>query len=104
MPIPNYPTLLLPVLQVTAGGLDYAVEEIRERLASQFNVTPEELTVKQKSGSSGFVNHVAWALAQLNIAKAIICTQKGVYRITERGLAILAAKPSDLSVKELLAF
>jgi restriction endonuclease Mrr len=83
MPIPDYPSLLLPVLQIISegNGADHAVEEIRERIASQFSVTPEELAVKQKSGTTEFVNYVALALAQLNIAKTIARTQKGVYRI-----------------------
>lgn len=105
MPIPDYPTLLLPVLQIIAkgNGADHKVEEIRKGIATQFNVSLDDLAVKQKSGSTVFVNHVAWALAQLSIAKAIARTQKGVYRIAERGVAILKADPSDLSVKELRA-
>ena len=60
--------------------------------------------MKQKNGGTVFVGHVAWALARLNMAKAVIRTQKGVYQITDQGLAILKAHPSGLSVKELRAF
>ena len=98
MPIPDYPTLLLPVLRVAASGVDTSVQEIRTHIESQFGLTPDELAVKQRNGSTVFVNYIALALAQLNIAKVITLTSKGVYRITERGVAILKGNPSDLTL------
>ena len=104
MPIPDYPTLLLPVLRVAAGGVDTSVQEIRTHIESQFGLTPDELGVKQRNGSTVFVNHVALALARLNMAKAVTLTSKGVYRITERGVAILKANPADLTLRDLRSF
>ena len=104
MPIPDYPTFLLPVLRVAAGGVDTSVQEIRTHLESQFSLTLDELGVKQRNGSTVFVNYVALALAQLNMAKAITLTSKGVYRIAERGVAILKTNPSDLTLKDLRPF
>jgi restriction system protein len=107
MPIPDPQTLLLPVLKVLADGAEHTVEEIRERMKNQFNVTPSELTQKNKKGFV-FVNRVAWALAHLNMesgplghSKEITLIKKGVYRITERGTAILKSNPSELSIKDL---
>ena len=104
MAIPDYPILLLPVLRVMAGGGDTLVETIRTCIASQFNIEGAELAVKQRNGSTVFINHVAWVLAQLNMGKAITRTSKGVYRIAERGIAILKANPADLTVKDLRSF
>jgi restriction endonuclease Mrr len=104
MPLPDYPNLLVPVLEIIKNRADHKVEEIRAELKVipiLCDVRPEEFTVKQKNGGTVFVSHVAWALAQLNMAKAVPRTQKGIYQITDQGLAILRAHPSGLSVKEL---
>lgn len=60
MPIPNTQTLLLPVLKVLEDGAEHEVEEIRQCITDQFEVTANELAQKQKSGVSVFVNYVAW--------------------------------------------
>ena len=60
--------------------------------------------MKQKSGSTVFVNRVAWALAQINMAKAITLVSQRVYRIAELGIAVLEANPPDLTVKDLRSF
>jgi restriction system protein len=107
MPIPDLQALLLPVLKVLADGTEHQVEEIRERMKSQFGVTPSEFAQRNKKGFV-FVNRVAWALAHLNMeagpighAKEITLVRKGVYRITERGTAILKSNPSELRIGDL---
>jgi len=107
MPIPDPQTLLLPVLKVLADGAEHKVEEIREHMKNQFNITPSELAQKNKKGSV-FVNRVAWALAHLNMeagpighATEITLIKKGVCRITERGVAILKNNPPELRIKDL---
>ena len=107
MPIPDPQTLLLPVLKVLSDGTNHQVEEIRERMKNQFRVTPSEIAQKNKRGFV-FVNRVAWALAHLNMQTGplghtteINLIRKGVYRITERGIAILKNNPSKLGIKDL---
>jgi restriction system protein len=107
MPIPDYQKLLLPVLKVLADGAEHEVEEIREHMKNQFGVTTSELAQKNKIGFV-FVNRVAWALAHLNMeagpnghAKEVTHIRKGVYRITERGTAILKSNPPELRIKDL---
>jgi restriction endonuclease Mrr len=108
MPIPRPKELLLPVLQTLADGVEHQVQEIRKRMKSQFRVTPSEFARKNKTGTPVFVNRIAWALAHLNMEagpvghpREITLIKKGVYKITERGTAILKGNPSDLTIKDL---
>jgi restriction system protein len=108
MPIPDPETLLLPVLTVLVDGAEHRVEEIRERMMSQFDVTPSEMAQKNNAGASVFVNRVAWALAHLNMeagpighTREITLIKREDYRITERGTAILKNNPSALSIRDL---
>jgi restriction endonuclease Mrr len=100
---------LLPLLRVLEDGAEHNVEEIRQRITNQFDVTASELAQKNKSGSSVLVNRVAWALAHLNMAAgplghttAISLVRRGVYRITEHGVAILKRNPSELTIHRLV--
>jgi restriction system protein len=102
MPIPSIQSLLLPVLRNTADRPPRSVEEIREKMRREFEVTPEELEQKHpKSGTSVFVNRVAWALAHLVMGSAIERIGKGTYRITGRGRSIIKSSPSELTISEL---
>lgn len=42
MPIPDFQTLMLPLLQLAADGQEYPVRDARETLADQFTLSPEE--------------------------------------------------------------
>lgn len=104
MPIPDYQTLMLPVLRVTEDGNNHTVAEIRMRMAEAFRLTPEELSQKLKSGSTVVANRVAWALSYLGKAQLITLAARGVYRITERGTAFLKNNPSAITAKNLCQF
>jgi len=62
MAIPDFQTLMLPVLRILADGAEHPVSEIRERIAKDLTLTPEELAEKLKNGNGLFTNRVAWAL------------------------------------------
>ena len=53
MPIPDFETLMLPVLRLASDGAERSMAEMRERIAAEFKLTPEDLAEKQKSGSGG---------------------------------------------------
>jgi restriction system protein len=101
MPIPDYQTLMLPVLRLTEDGNEYSVTEIRQQIANAFHLTPEELSQKLKSGSTLFANRVAWAISYLNKAQLLTLTTRGVYRITDRGTTFLKGNPPAITAKNL---
>ena len=45
MPIPDFQTLMLPLLQLAADGQEYSIRDARETLADQFTLSLEEKTV-----------------------------------------------------------
>jgi restriction endonuclease Mrr len=105
-PRPGPQPLILAVLRQLADGAEHASVDIRDNLAAQFELTAEELARKQGGDSTRFVNHVAWPLAWLNQAKAIVRVRKGTYRITVYGIAILeeCKHTQEITLKELRAF
>ena len=105
-PIPGPQQLILTILRQLADGAEHASVEIRDNLAARFEITAEELARKQGGVSGRFVNHVAWPLAWLNRAKAIVRVRTGTYRITVYGIAILeeCKHSHQITLKELRAF
>ena len=57
MAIPDYQTIMLPLLQSTADGKTHTARELRDTLAAHFELTPEELDEMLPSGTQKtFVN------------------------------------------------
>jgi restriction system protein len=99
--IPKVQPLLLPVLRAVADGNEHPVTAIRDRIAEELRLSLEELNgIHPKSGQNVYVNRVAFALAYLNMGKAITKKKEGRYQIAERGEAILASGVINLSIKE----
>ena len=67
MPIPDFQSLMLPLLEVLADGQERAVRDVTNLLADRFGLTPEERQQLLPSGQNRvFVNRVAWAKALLS--------------------------------------
>jgi restriction system protein len=49
MPIPDFQTLMLPILRIAAGG-EARISDVVERLAVEFALTPEERSHLLPSG------------------------------------------------------
>jgi restriction system protein len=105
MPIPDYQSLMLPVLQQLADGNEHSVAQMRQHIASDLKVSDEELAERLASDTTTvFVNRIGWAVQYLKAAGAIKAIRRGVYEITNRGLALLKGKPPEITVKNLRQF
>lgn len=66
MAIPDYQTLMLPVLRLASDGNVHKFSEAVEKLADDFELSTEERSELLPSGSqSVFNNRVEWASSQL---------------------------------------
>lgn len=107
MSIPDFQSIMRPLLAVLADGQDKAVQTIRDTLAKQFGLTEEELEERLPSGlDRTYRNRVGWALTHLKGAAAIESPRRGVYRITDRGRRVLAdtRETERVDLRTLIAF
>ena len=105
MPIPDYQSLMLPVLRLVRDRQEHSLVEMRHRIAEELNLTEEEMSERLASDSQTvFANRVAWAVQYLKQARALKSAKRGVYHITERGLMLLKDHPSEITVKTLRQF
>jgi restriction system protein len=94
MPIPDYQTLMLPVLCAVADGQEYRFRNVVETLAAEYELTDEERNILLPSGTAPlFDNRVGWARTYLKQAGVVESRKRGYFNITERGKALLAQGP-----------
>jgi restriction system protein len=104
MAIPDYQTLMLPVLRASADG-EVLIRHVEERLAVELGLSDEERALLLPSGrQSTFANRVRWAKSYLGKAGLIALTGRGLFTITERGREVLASPPKRIDVKFLQRF
>lgn len=105
MPIPDFQSIMLPLLTFAGDGKEHSLREAIEYLAQQFALTPEERAELLPSGRQEvFVNRVGWASTYLRKAGLLESTRRGHFKITERGGAMLRNKPSMINIKYLRQF
>lgn len=105
MSIPDFQTLMRPLLEFLSDRRDHALLEVRQALADRFKLTEEERKALLPSGRQGiFVNRVAWAQVYLSHAGLLENPQRGHLKITERGVKALAEAPEKISIAYLQNF
>jgi restriction endonuclease Mrr len=83
MPIPDFQTLMLPVLRCAADGSAHAVRDIVDDSAGQFDLSPEERDQLVPSGQQRtFANRVSWSVSYLKRAALLKGAGKGKFEIT----------------------
>ncbi|WP_440069670.1 restriction endonuclease [Tenacibaculum discolor] len=103
--IPDFQTIMLPMLQLLSDGNSKTLNEVMQALAQHFKLTSEHLKIKVPSGQMGlFRNRVGWTRSYLKKAGLIKYPERGVYQITEEGKKFLATNPTKLRMKQLEQF
>lgn len=102
MPIPDYQSCMLPLLEFLADKNEHSLREAIDYLAVKFELTEDELKQLLPSGQQPiFDNRVAWAKTYMKQAVLLEPTRRGYFRITPRGLEVLRQKPEKINVKFL---
>ena len=105
MPIPDYQTLMLPLLRLAGDAQEHRFRDAIEQLASEFSLTNEERGTMLPSGSALlFDNRVGWARTYLKQAALLDSPKRGIFRITPRGLELLARNPNRIDNSTLEQF
>ena len=100
MAIPDYQTFLLPVLRYVGERPNEAVliRDLFPVLAKQFALSEEDLREMLPSGATmTFGSRVSWACTFMKKAGLLSAPKRGCISITQRGLEVLATKPSAIN-------
>ncbi|HHQ2906131.1 TPA: restriction endonuclease, partial [Pseudomonas aeruginosa] len=105
MSIPDFQSVMRPVLAIVQDGAPLRLSELRERVAAQFRLTEDERKERLPSGNQTVINNrVGWARTYLNKAGLLTIPAKGMVQITERGRDALVSGPERITVRWLKQF
>lgn len=107
MPIPDFQSVMLPLLRLTATkpGDEFSLRQSVETLASEFGLSEEERAQLLPSGRQPvFDNRVGWAATYFKKAGLLESTRRGYFRITQRGLDLLNTNPPAINIRLLNQF
>ena len=105
MPLPDFQSLMLPLLSILSDGAERPPAAICEAAAAQFHLSEADLAILHPSGiRTMFTNRVAWALSYLKQAVLVESPRRGSYRITERGRSVFRNQPERINIDFLKQF
>lgn len=102
MTIPDFQSLMRPVLAHLADGELHRSRAVKEAMADQFRLTEAERADMLPSGRQRTMdNRVGWSLTYLSQAGLVQRPARGQVQITDTGRAALAANPDRIDMKVL---
>lgn len=106
MSVPDFQSLMLPVLNYAASQPEHPLRDAVAYLADQYSLTEEERKIRLPSGVQPiFYNRVGWARTYLKQAGLLETGEKRNYlRITDRGRKVLNSKPERIDMRFLEQF
>ncbi|MBI5294205.1 MAG: restriction endonuclease [Chloroflexi bacterium] len=105
MTVPDFQTIMLPLLQIAGDGQEHSGHEFIDQLARHFELNDEELNELLPSGKqTRFYNRVGWSRTYLLKSKLLETSRRSFYQITERGKDVLKSNPIRIDMKYLSRF
>ena len=105
MTIPDYQSLMLPLLKFLSDEQEHKTREAVEKLSDEFNLSEEERKELLPSGQQPIIdNRVGWARTYMLKAGLLSAPRRGYIKITPKGLEVLKQNPEKINVKFLEQF
>jgi len=103
--IPDYQTLMLPLLKAVSDGKEHKYRDIIEDLANEFQLTDDERKELLASGNQAiFDNRVAWSKTYLKKAGLLDSPKRATFVITDLGKHTLSKSLERIDAKYLRQF
>ena len=105
MTIPDFQTIMLPLLKIAEDEKEHYIHDAVNELAKIFQLTEEDKTTLLPSGQQPmFYNRVGWARTYLKKAGLLEDPKRGYFVITSRGKDVLKSNPEKIDMKYLRQF
>ncbi|MGH3640957.1 MAG: GmrSD restriction endonuclease domain-containing protein [Mycobacterium sp.] len=98
MPVPDFQSLMLPLLKLAGDGEEHVFAEAVERLAQEFQLSDDDRSQLLRSGQTRLYNRVGWTTTYLKKAGLLRAVGPGRFQLTERGREVLASRPAAIDV------
>lgn len=102
MAIPDYQSLMLPLLKLASDKSEHSLQEATQIIAKEFHLSEEDFAELLPSGrKTRFYDRIGWAITYLRKAGLLNSSGRGKFQITSRGLEVLKSPPPKINVEFL---
>ncbi len=101
MSVPDYESLMRPVLDAVADGQATHIRDLRARIASALSLGEEALALTIPSGSRLFDSRVHWAVTYLAQAGVVRRPRRGYVELSSRGREMLESNLARVDNSQL---
>ncbi len=96
--VPDFQTLMLPLLKLASDGQQHTLAEAVERLAQEFQLSDDDRAQLLRSGQTRLYNRVGWTTTYLKKAGLLQAVGPGRFQLMDRGRDVLASRPAAIDV------
>lgn len=105
MPIPDFQSLMRPLLEAHADGKEHLNRDLVAQLGEQFGLTEDERREMLPSGGARlFDNRIGWAKSHITQAGLLLSPRRAISVITDRGREALRIHPEHIDLRILNGF
>jgi len=105
MTVPTFQELFLPILTYAGDQQEHSKNDVADHICELLNLSSEDIAEMLPSGrQTTLLNRIAWTTTYFRKALLLESVGRGRFRITERGLQLLATNPQTLNVRTLKQF
>ena len=105
MAIPDYQTIMLPLLKIAEDGQEHSIREAIDGVSDLFKLSAQERKEVLPSGQQYIIdNRVGWARTYLKKAGLLESPRRSYFEITNLGRSVLKKNPSGINIKFLEQF
>ena len=105
MNIPDFQSIMLPLMEIAANKNVYLFRDVVNKLIEKYDLTDDEKKELLPSGKQTIIeNRAGWAKTHLKKAGLLTYPERGCIQITERGLSLLENKLDRIDMKTLKQF
>lgn len=99
MAMPDFQSVMRPVLEAVGDGEEHVLADVRESVKEAFELSDGERKERLPSGNQTVINNrVGWARTYSNKAGLLTIPERGMVQITDRGQDALIKGPERISV------
>ncbi|UQN05923.1 restriction endonuclease [Deinococcus sp. QL22] len=102
MAVPDYQSLMRPLLEAVQDGTTHVMREVAGHVAATLGLSDSDLQELLPSGKQTiYKNRIGWAKTYLTKAQALATETRGTVKITTRGQELLARTPGRIVQRDL---
>jgi restriction system protein len=102
MAVPDFQSLMMPLLRIAGDGREHSLAEARDILVAELRLSDADREELLPSGrQSKFANRVTWAKVYLHQAGLLLSPRRGHFQISDRGRDVLKASPQRIDSRFL---